>query len=363
MKVRLFAALRDVVGASVVEVDAPNVAALLAHLSRTYGPAFDRIMAAGTVVVDGETVGSDRTLGPSDEVALLPPVSGGRPMAVGMGLPNPVPGIPGTRLVEWAGRAEEAGFAALATIDRIAYSSFESLVTLAAAAGVTQRVELMTNVLLGPTRNPVLLAKEAATVDQLSGGRLTLGLGVGSRPDDYEAVELGFGDRGKRFDAQLELMHRVWRGELLAGARKPIGPSPIRGTVPVLVGGSTDKAIERTVRWGVGWTVGGAAPDRARTFAERVRTAWAESGRDGVPRLVALTYFGLGENAEEAATAYLSDYYGQGGRALALIVPKTEDALAGTITNFADAGFDLLVLVPTGAELDQIDRAAQIAFA
>lgn len=77
MKVRLFAALREVASASVLDVDAPSVGALLEQLSATYGSAFDRIMAAGTVVVDGEVVGPDRRLDPGDEVALLPPVSGG----------------------------------------------------------------------------------------------------------------------------------------------------------------------------------------------------------------------------------------------------------------------------------------------
>jgi len=102
-------------------------------------------------------------------------------MKIGIGLPNVVPGTPGDVLVRWAQRAEERGFSSLATIDRIAYPSYESLIALAAAAAVTERVGLYTNVLLGPTRNPILLAKEAASVDQLAGGRLTLGLGVGAR--------------------------------------------------------------------------------------------------------------------------------------------------------------------------------------
>src|SRR2546425_2587873 len=145
-------------------------------------------------------------------------------MDIGIGLPNPVPGTPGRSLVEWARKAEERGFSGLATIDRIAYPSYESLIALAAAAAVTERMKLVTNVLLGPTRNPVLLAKEAASVDQLSGGRLILGLGVGSRPDDFAATEQGFSDRGRRWDEALELIHRAWKGEPVGGAEKPVGP-------------------------------------------------------------------------------------------------------------------------------------------
>src|SRR2546422_11073257 len=100
----------------------------------------------------------------------LPIFTFGDNVKVGIGLPNPVPGTPGETLVAWARKAEAAGFSSLATIDRIAYPSFESLVTLAAAAAVTERVGLGTNALLGPARTPGLLAKEAASEDQLPRG-------------------------------------------------------------------------------------------------------------------------------------------------------------------------------------------------
>jgi probable F420-dependent oxidoreductase len=280
-------------------------------------------------------------------------------MDIGIGLPNPVPGTPGPRLIEWARRSEEAGFSSLATIDRIAYPSYESLVALAAAAGATQRIGLMTNVLLAPTRSPVLLAKEAASVDQLSGGRLTLGLGVGGRKDDYDAAGMSFQDRGKRMDLDLELIHRAWQGELVNGANKPVGPTPVRGKVPILIGGSSEKAIERTVKWGIGWTVGGSPPEEGGAFADRVRKAWAEAGREGSPKMVALTYFGLGDGALDKAVAYLGDYYGDFGKSFAEWIPKTPQALKETAQKFEDAGFDELFVDPTSAELDQIDGAAE----
>jgi alkanesulfonate monooxygenase SsuD/methylene tetrahydromethanopterin reductase-like flavin-dependent oxidoreductase (luciferase family) len=280
-------------------------------------------------------------------------------MDIGIGLPNPVPGTPGPRLIEWARRSEEAGFSALATIDRIAYPSYESLIALAAAAGATERIGLVTNVLLGPTRNPVLLAKESASLDQLSGGRFTLGLGVGGREDDYDAAGQPFHDRGKRMDADLELMHRAWQGELVNGAQKPVGPTPVKGKVPILIGGMSDKAIERTVKWGIGWTVGGASPEQGAPFADRIRKAWSEAGREGSPRIVGLTYFGLGEGAMEKAIAYLGDYYGDFGKTFAEWIPKTPEALKETAKKFEDFGFDEVFMDPTSAELDQIDGAAE----
>jgi alkanesulfonate monooxygenase SsuD/methylene tetrahydromethanopterin reductase-like flavin-dependent oxidoreductase (luciferase family) len=280
-------------------------------------------------------------------------------MKVGIGLPNPIPGTPGDRLIEWARRAEARGFSSLATIDRVAYPSFESLVALAAAAAATTKIGLLTNVLLGPTRNPVLLAKEAASVDQLSGGRLMLGLGVGNRKDDYEAVEVGFHDRGKRLDEALETMRRVWRGEPGRGAVRPIGPRPVRPEgVPILIGGRSDVAIRRTVKWGVGYTVGGAPPEVGGPFADRVRAAWKEAGKRGEPRIVGLAYFALGERGLSEGAAYLGDYYGEYGGRLWESVPKSQAALRDVMKRFQNHGFDELFVDPVSADLDELDLAA-----
>jgi alkanesulfonate monooxygenase SsuD/methylene tetrahydromethanopterin reductase-like flavin-dependent oxidoreductase (luciferase family) len=284
-------------------------------------------------------------------------------MDIGIGLPNPIPGTPGATLVGWARRAEERGFSSLATIDRIAYPSYESLISLAAAGAVTSRIGLLTNILLGPTRNPVLLAKEAASVDQLSAGRFTLGLAVGTRKDDFDLSEQRFEDRGRRFDEALELMHRIWLGEPVGEADKPVGPRPTReGGVPILIGGSSNRAIERTVRWGRGWTAGGAAPEQVGPFAEKVRAAWRDSARDGDPRIVALSYFALGEKAEEGAESYIKDYYGYLGEwvdAIARGVPRTPEAIRDTVGRFEEIGVDELILDPTIADLEQVDLLAE----
>jgi alkanesulfonate monooxygenase SsuD/methylene tetrahydromethanopterin reductase-like flavin-dependent oxidoreductase (luciferase family) len=280
-------------------------------------------------------------------------------MDIGIGLPNPVPGTAGSTILEWARRAEGRGFEGLATIDRIAYPSYDSLLALAGAAAVTDRIELLTNILLGPTRNPVLLAKEVASLDQLSGGRFTLGLGVGTRSDDYEVTGRDFRTRGRRLDEDLEIIHRAWRGEPVNGGQQPIGPRPTRedGT-PILIGGMSEAAIRRTVRWGVGWTVGGAPPERGGPFAERVRKAWIEAGRKGAPRIVGLSYFSLGDDALGKAAAYLGHYYGEGGKRIAEWIPKTPQALREAAAKFEDFGFDALFLDPTSADPAEVDRLA-----
>lgn len=284
-------------------------------------------------------------------------------MKIGIGLPNPIPGVSGRTMIDWARWAEERGFSSLATIDRIAYPSYESLIALAAAAAVTERIGLLTNVVLGPTRNPVLLAKEAASVDQISGGRFTLGVGVGGREDDFVAAGQEFHNRGRRWDEALELIQRAWRGEPVAGSPKPVTPGPVRaGGVPLLIGGSTDAAVARTVRWGIGWTAGGAPPEQVAPFVERVRQAWKAAGRAGTPRIVALSYYALGPNAEAGATAYIKDYYGFLGEwadRIAQGVPRTPEALRELARRFEEIGVDELIFDPTIADLAQVDLLAE----
>ena len=283
-------------------------------------------------------------------------------MDIGIGLPNPIPGTPGGLLLEWARRAEEQGFSSLGTIDRVAYPSYESLVALAAAGAVTERIGLVTNILLAPTRNPILLAKEAASVDQISGGRLTLGLGVGGRKDDFVAAGTEFADRGARFEEDLELMHGAWRGELVGGCPKPPTPPPTSNDrVPILIGGTADPVIERVVRWGIGWTAGGSAPEQVGPFAARVREAWKEAGREGEPRIVALSYFSVQDEKAEESKANLGDYYAFLGEWVDGIVegtPRGADALRDTVKRFEDAGVDELIFDPTVADLREVNLLA-----
>jgi len=282
---------------------------------------------------------------------------------IGIGLPNPVPDTPGDVMINWAIRAEAAGFSGLVTIDRIAYPSYDSLTALAAAAGATERISLMTNILLAPIYTPALLAKQAASIDQLSQGRLSLGLAAGGRSDDYEITGRDFHRRGRDFDNGLEVMHKVWRGEALAPSSSPASPTPTRDQrIPILFGGTSQKTVERVIKWGAGWTAGGARPAQAAPFADGIRSAWTAAGRTGEPRLSALTYFSLGGDADEASRKYLRDYYRFTGDFATQIaesairsVPQLRDATKA----FEDAGFTELYFDPTVASLTQVDRLAE----
>jgi alkanesulfonate monooxygenase SsuD/methylene tetrahydromethanopterin reductase-like flavin-dependent oxidoreductase (luciferase family) len=109
-------------------------------------------------------------------------------MKIGIGLPANIPGIQGKKLIEWAKRADTKQFSSLGLIDRLVYDNYDPLIAFAAAAGATQRIHLTTSILLAPLHNAALLAKQVASLDTVSGGRLTLGLGIGLRSDDFQAA-------------------------------------------------------------------------------------------------------------------------------------------------------------------------------
>jgi len=283
-------------------------------------------------------------------------------MDIGIGLPSTIPGIPGRLVPEWAAAAEQAGFSSLATIDRIVYGNQETIPTLAAAAAVTSRIGLTSVVLLAPFRgNGDLLAKQLATIDHLSEGRLTVGIAVGGREDDYQATGTDFRRRGQLFDEQLTELKAVWAGDS-RGYAGPIGPSPTQaGGPPLLIGGTAEAAYRRMVEHGAGWISGGGGPEMFAAGAEQARRAWSDGGRDGQPRLVTLAYAAVGDDAEGHAQRYIGDYYGFlgdfAGRIAAGALTSPEK-LRGAITAFADAGCDELLLFPCNPDLAQVDQLA-----
>jgi len=285
-------------------------------------------------------------------------------MQIGITLPAHIRGVSGDLILEWARKADLGPFSTLSVIDRLVYPNYEPLVSLAAAAGVTQRIRLMTGVLLAPLRDASLLAKQAASLDAISGGRLTLGLGVGAREDDFRAVRAPFTDRGRRFEQQLEIMKRVWSGQPLADDVGPIGPPPARpGGPELLIGGQARAAIQRVARWADGYIVGGGDAAAARERYALAEEAWKAAARSGRPRFVASLPCALGPNAAERAGANVRDYYaflGLLADRVAGAVATSPEAIKDGIRAFEDAGVDELVLGAAIPELDQVDRLADL---
>lgn len=285
-------------------------------------------------------------------------------MQVGIGLPATIPGVTGEVILEWARRADAGPFSTLGILDRLVYPNYEPLVTLAAVAGATTRIRLTTSILIAPLRNAGILAKQAASVDALSGGRLTLGLAVGGREDDYRVAAASRGNRGRRFDRQLAVMKRIWAGEPAADGVGPVGPPPVRpGGPELLIGGRSPEAVRRVGLWGDGYIAGGGGPKAARESYAMAEESWKAAGRSGRPRFVGLMYYFLGEAKVEQGRSYFADYYGFGGPGAAeraKAIPYTPEAVRDAIRGFGEVEMDELILFPCVAEPDQVDRLAEL---
>jgi alkanesulfonate monooxygenase SsuD/methylene tetrahydromethanopterin reductase-like flavin-dependent oxidoreductase (luciferase family) len=272
-------------------------------------------------------------------------------MDVGIGLPNTIPGTDGRLVVEWARRADTGPFSTLGVLDRLAYDAIDPFAALSAAAGVTERIGLATMIAIGPLRNTALLARQAASVDALSGKRLTLGLAVGARLDDYETAQVDHRGRGARLSEQLAALRD-------GGGADGLG---VREDLRVLVGGMVGPAFARMARYADGYAHNGGPPRAFERAAASARAAWSDLGRPGQPLLWGQGYFALGD--EDQGEAYLRDYYAFTG-------PFAEKIAAGNLTSprairdfvrgYEEAGCDELILFPTVAKLEQLDRLAEV---
>lgn len=280
-------------------------------------------------------------------------------MKVGLGLPIADPGS----LLTWARRAEAGPFTTLGLLDRIVYDNPAPLVTLAAIAGVTSRIRVMTEVLLAPLRQTAILAKETATLDRVSGGRFTLGVGVGVREDDFRAAEVEYRRRGRRLDEQMAALRRVWSGEPYGDGIGPIGPAPARpGGPEVLFGGFVPATADRVARWGDGFLGAMSTPEEMAGFFRTVERSWQVAGREGRPRLVAQANVVIGpepvvDEGLRALCAYYNflDYRDK-------VVEKmltTSDAIRQAVTAFGDVGADEVMLYCWSTDLTQIEHIAE----
>ncbi|WAJ47238.1 LLM class flavin-dependent oxidoreductase [Mycobacterium sp. Aquia_216] len=281
-------------------------------------------------------------------------------MKLGIGLPNHIADVPGPAVARWARRSEEVGFESVATIDRLFYPSVDSLIALATAAGATNELTLVTNVLLAPLYPVVPLAKQLASLARVSGSRLVVGLGVGNRPDEYASTGADFHRRGRMLDAQVECMRRLWAGEPVADVTA-LCPVPVQ--IPLLFGGRSAAAVRRVITIGDGWAAGAVRHyDEQAELARRIRTGWRAAGRPGRPYLQASVNFGLGPaDAVAAGRDHLARYYGfapdYAQVNVADMVCSAADA-CDTVSRYRDLGFDRLLFHPTTEAVQQVDRLA-----
>lgn len=279
-------------------------------------------------------------------------------MNIGVGLPNTTPGVNRDLMLGWARRADEGPFSSLGVLDRIVFDCYEPLTTLAAAAAITNRVRLATTIIISPLRNTGILAKAAASVDALSGGRLVLGLAVGARHQDYEAINVDYRQRGRVLAEQLDVLRAHWEDNAIGpNAARPNGPE-------LLIGGTSDIAYARMARYAHGYVHGGGPPRAFARAADKARAAWTDAGRPGQPMLWGQGYFALGSDEEiEAGINYMREYYAFTGPFVEKIIEgllTTPQAIAQFMRGYAEAGCDELILFPTVSNINQLDRLAEV---
>jgi alkanesulfonate monooxygenase SsuD/methylene tetrahydromethanopterin reductase-like flavin-dependent oxidoreductase (luciferase family) len=270
-------------------------------------------------------------------------------MRTGIGLPAAVPGADMTQIGRYAAAAEEVGFASVGVIDRLVYDNLEPLIALAAAAAATSRIHLTSTVINVNWRaNPVLLAKQLASVALLSGGRFTAGLGMGGWPTDYKASGVPLAGRGPALDAALADMNRAWADG--------------KGRPEVVLGGLAPGAIRRAATpVSAGWVAPLMDIEVLRQGSIAVRDAWARAGRQGSPRVITGRYFSLGTTADVTADEYIRHYYGPDYFPLARPDTLTSaEQIHAALAQLSEAGCTDVVLYPCSGGLAQIELLGEV---
>lgn len=291
-------------------------------------------------------------------------------MEVGVGLPTNLRGTNKELVLRWAARAEEAGFASLCMGERLTYSGYDWVLALTAAASVTSRIRLLSNVIILPIHPPGVVAKQALSLDDYSGGRFSLGVGLGTPLDDYDVAPSPRAGRGKRFEESLRTIRALFEGESLVPGTRAIGPAPVRrGGPPILLGSNGPKALRRTGAFSDGivtWSFGADSQEARRMF-DVAEESWREHGRAGKPRLVCGCYYSAGPRAAADLEAYFREYYpkvlpGQVEQLLAAVRTVTPAAIRDTIRRMEDAGCDEFIFVPVKPDLAHLEGLAEIVF-
>jgi probable F420-dependent oxidoreductase len=287
---------------------------------------------------------------------------------IGLAWVTPAPLTKPENVVNFAKKCEAMGCHSMWTIDRIAYDNLEPLTILAAAAGATQKLRLGTSVLLGNLRHPSHLAKIVATLDFISNGRVTLGLGFGSRESDYKAVELPYEHRGSRAVEQVQLMKRLWtednvthKGKFFNVENLSVGPRPVQKPhPPIWSGGSAETALKRAGTWADGFICGSSAiPDFPSTW-EKISSYAQAAGRD--PNKITkagLTFMAIDDDLAKAVKTvedYVVRYYGR----LRVDVANTSlvgspSAIVDRIGAFLSRGLDTLIIGLADPDPRQLD--------
>ncbi len=291
-------------------------------------------------------------------------------MKIGMSLPTMARGYSRATTLDWSRGIDTAGlFSSISCGERITFHNPEMIVTISAAAALTEHVEVFVNLIVLPTHQIATIAKQMATLDDLSGGRLTIGVGIGGRDHDYQAKGVTTERRHQRLDDGVAELRRLWAGEPPFDGASPIGPSPIQGRdIPLLAGAMGPKALARAARWADG--VAGfsltADADEITAAVDAARSAWTAEGRTEAPTVVSGCFFALGvEDPQTTLQGFTYDYLEIFGRGFARQLADgcrawNPAALLRALDDAEAAGVDEFVLVPGTVDLACLEATVDL---
>ncbi len=286
-------------------------------------------------------------------------------IAVGLGL-SEFPFTGGKAFWKWVDLCEDGGVDSLWQTDRIVSSHpiLECVTMMAALAGGTKRIKFGMNVVSVSLRDPLLLAKQCATIDVLSGGRFLPAFGVGnSRAPEWKATSQETKGRGQRTDEGLYIISKLWTqdsidfdGKYFKYRSASINPRPVQKNMPLWIGGSSEAAIRRTARFGTGWQAAFETPQEASVTKNRIKEALFSTGRS-----IADDHYGAGfayhiGTWKNLAVVSASEMYRKrlGRAAEDTFVVGTGAEIIKRIADYVDAGISKFILRPIGANDEEI---------
>lgn len=290
-------------------------------------------------------------------------------MQVGICLPYSEPGITRKTLVDWCRAIENGPFGSVSCGERISgVDAMEMRAMLAGAALLTSRIRIVPTLYVLPMHDAVWAAKEIATLDVLSDGRVDVVVGTGGRPNDYRAVGADWKSRNERLPAQVATMRRIWAGELPFEGSEPIGPKPVRPNGPRVIGGfAGPKAIARSAEWAdglYGFSITGEAPEIQQKM-DQFDAGWRDAGRGGKPWKIGGFWYSLANDAEAALKHYTYNYMIIAGHELATQVANSmtqydPGRILDTMRAIKETGIDELFMVPASAEVAEVERLGEL---
>ena len=287
-------------------------------------------------------------------------------MDVGLAFPQMTPDLDRDRVRTWCRAVDDGPFSSISAGERVAFDNLDGFTLCTAAAALTDRVKIGFNVVVAPWHAPAMLAKELASIDVLSGGRVEVAVGVGGREQDYDALGSPFSARFQRLDETVAELRRLWAGgEIVPGAT--VGPAPVHaGGPPLLCSGTGPKSLARAARWADGLTGFTLAADPAEAGAtfRLAEEAWAAAGRTAPPRRVSGSFAVLGPGADDALHAFARRYLDVFGSGVAAWLTErmplsTPDAIRTFLLGVAQEGCDEVVLVRDDESFEMARRLAK----